>query len=204
MRLNLVVFKGRFILREATVELLRFHEKHYLRHRVILKGGRVDFFFLGNKISVTKRGYLTLYISVNIPSTVEQIEEIILAIGEAFLSFTCRLSQIEYRAANLHLSGKFPFKNSALFHRLKAEFQTLTNIIEITLCASDELFARFVDPQKLPVDGCTWSSLQLKVAEGKLSVLHRGAFTIITTKFQFIPFWEAFIAKHGDLTQKSV
>ena len=155
MRVNLVVFKGRFILREGTADLSRFHERHYLRHHVILKGGRVDFFFLGNKISATKRGYLTLYISINILSGVEKVEEIILAIGEVSLSFTCGLSQIEYRAANLHLSLKSSFKSSLLFHRLKAKFQTLTNIIEITLCAGEEQFARFVDPNKLPVDGCT-------------------------------------------------
>ena len=158
-----------------SVDLLRFHEKHYLSHYVISKGRRVDFSFLGNKMSVTKRGYLTLYISVNIPSTVEQIEEIILAKGEAFLSFTCELScpKSSTELRTLHLSEKFSFKTSLLFHRLKGKFQTLTNIIEITLCGSEEQFAGFVDPKKLPADGCTWTSLQLKVPEGKLCFTQR-------------------------------
>ena len=186
LHVDLVVFRGRFLLRKGAVDILRFHEEYYQKHGVACDGGKVEFFHLGNKISVTKNGYLRLYLCVNVPSAVEQIEETLHRVGETFLPFTSGFSEIKYSAASVHLSGKFAFKGSILFNRLKPMLQTLFPIIDIIASASGERSTTSVDPSKLAVEGCTFTSLKVKVPEGKLCVVHSGSFTIITTKFKFI------------------
>ena len=65
------------------------------------RGGRVAFYSLGNVVSVTSHGYLTSYLTVSITSALEQIENIIQKVGEAFLSFANGFSEITYKAVNL-------------------------------------------------------------------------------------------------------
>ena len=86
---NLIVIKGRFSFREGgIVDLVRFSRKYARKHRVVNRGGRVDFYSLRYVVSVTSRGYLTIYLTVSIASVLEQIEDKIQRIGEACLPFS--------------------------------------------------------------------------------------------------------------------
>ena len=160
------------------------------------RGGRLDFYYLGNIVSITTKGYLSIYATLNIRSAVNNIEDTFQRIGESFLPYTKGIEHITYRAVNIHLSGKFSLKSSALIAKLKLKFQAVANVLEIVL-GTEANDARLQDPNKIPDEVFLYSYVQLKVAEGKLTVLHTGSYTIITTRFQYIAFWKLFTNEDG-------
>ena len=42
------------------VDLVCFSQKYAQKHRVVNRGDTIDFYSLGNVVSVTSRGYLTI------------------------------------------------------------------------------------------------------------------------------------------------
>ena len=125
---------------------------------------------------------------MSIASALEQIEDIIQRIGEAFVPFTSGFSEITYRAVNLQLNGKFSLDKTTLLKRLKTNLQKQT--VEIVL-GCGQTITRLSEFPDYP---CLFTYLQLKLPEGKLMLLHTESFTVITTSFKFLPFWETFVS----------
>ena len=122
MDVNLVVINGRFDIKSGTLDLRSFCQKCKTQPGVRRRGGRVDFYALGNLVSVTACGFIAIYISVDKTFVLEQIGQILLVIRETLLPFTTRkesFSVIKCKAVNLHMSGKFVLERITLLRRLK-------------------------------------------------------------------------------------
>ena len=127
MNINLIVIKGRLSLTEGgIVDFYRFCWEFLQKHGIVNRGGRVDFYCLGNVVSVTSDGYLIVFLAVNIALALGQIEEILRTIGEAFVHFASIFSEFKYQAVKLHFSGKFSLDKTTLIKRLKKFLQNQT------------------------------------------------------------------------------
>ena len=183
MNVNLVVIKGRFLLGDnQRVDLYRFSRKYSRKHTFVYRGGRVDFYSLGNVVTVTSRGYLTLYLTVRLASALEQLQDTLRRIGEVFLPFTGGFSIIRYRAVNLHLNG-----------------------VEIVLGCGQSI-SRFQNVSNFPAYPFLYTYIQLKLPEGKLNILHTGSYKIVTGSFKYLVFWKNFVNAlcHGDSSVDSI
>ena len=205
MNVNLVVIKGRFLLGDnQLVDLYCFSRKYSRKHTFVYRGGRVDFYSLGNVVSVTSRGYLTLYLTVRLVSALEQLQDTLRRIGEVFLPFTGGFSVIRYRAVNLHLSGRFSVDKSTLFSTLKTNLKK-QNGVEIVLGRGQSI-SRFQNVSNFPAYPFLYTYIQLKLPEGKLNILHTGSYTIVTSSFKYLVFWKNFVKAlcHGDSSRDSI
>lgn len=198
MEFNLVIFKGKFILKEGKFDLQSFFED-LQSNTSTLRPGRVDFYFLGNVVSVTSGGFITIYAAVNIPSTVRNIEESLEKLAGICSPYTKGILEVRYRAVNIQISGKFPFSGRTLLLKLKHTLQSLPNILQLYL-GCDPNISSLNDPCEIPEHNFLYTNLKLKVLEGKLNVLYTGSYTIITSRFKFIPFWSDFVnsVKNGN------
>ena len=196
MDVNLIVIKARFIIKRGALDLSSFCQKYKTNPGVRRRAGRVDFYTLGNVVSITARGFVTIYISVDKTFVVDHIEEILLAIGEIFLPFTTRkesFSIITYKAVNLQLSGKFALDRISLLKTLKKHLEKQEDLEEI-IVGSGQTIARFTQPSSFPNPPFAYTYIQIKLSKGKITILHTGSFTIITYKFNLLEFWENFVS----------
>ena len=196
MDVNLIIIKVRFHIKHSALDLSSFCQKFKANPGVRRRAGRVDFYTLGNLVSITVRGFVTIYISVDKTFVLEHIEEILLAIGEIFLTFTTRkesFSLITYKAVNLQLSGKFALDRISLLKTLKKRLEKQEDLVEIIL-GSGQAITRFTQLSTFPDPPFAYTYIQIKLSKGKIMILHTGSFTIITYKFNLIEFWEKFVA----------
>lgn len=197
MNINLVVIKGKIVLASGDINLEKIYILHGENHRVKKLNGRLDFYHLGNTVSVTRHGFITIYISVNINITVQELETILTRIADFFNPYTNGIQEITYKAANIQLSGKASYKGSLLLTKLRSILQTTTDIIEIVI-GSDINVARISNASALPLDNFLYIYIEAKCLQGKFKIQHTGYYTIITTKFKYIPFWELFCTELTD------
>ena len=70
-------------------------------------GGRVDFHIYFNKYTLTKTGYITIYISYTISDTITSLSQIIKDLMKAIQKFnTKKMYVLLYKFTNIQLSGK--------------------------------------------------------------------------------------------------
>lgn len=193
MKINLVVVKGKIVLEGGVLDLEKVSQLYREPHGVRALNGRIDFFYLGNTVSVTKRGHLTVYIAWEIGETLCQIKSFLTRIWTFFNRFTTSITEIRYRIVNIQLSGKSSSSGHLLLEKLKEVLEPF-NTIEV-LIGTDRNIARIANISALPSSKFLYIYVQITFAEGKLKVLYSGSYTVITTKVKHLVFWKALCSK---------
>lgn len=192
VNINLCVIKGK--LRSlGPLDLEKFYLVHGQKNGVKKLNGRLDFYHKGNIFSVTRNGYFTIYITIDIAVALNQLEKSLVKLARAFGPYSRSriITEVSYRTANIQLSGGIPCKGSVLLGKLKTALSKAENISEIVI-GSEYNITRILCASLLPVGSFLYSYIQVRFNVGKFKLLYSGSFTIITLKFKHIPFFEAF------------
>jgi hypothetical protein len=184
MKINLVVIQGKFVCNRKLI--LKNYENSLCVQ--ISKQSRLQFFWYGNIVILTKRGYWALYLTKNVKIS---LKSLIIPLIQ-FLQKTFDFSKTVCKVCNIHASGTLNVSRSELFKIIK-KFVIDEGSKQFYVKEFDNTSVTLITPDNCNrLNSCKY--IQHKTLYGTIRFPgSASSYSIISRNFEGIKFWQEYL-----------
>lgn len=200
---NLVVLQGKFYTNKypLLLDVLRIYHNHLQNQYLNYFNGRIDYFYLGNKCTITRKGTFKIYITngtnCTIYSFLKYLLEPVIQNLASSLNYIqpLHISKAEIKICNVHFSGSFNHTCKSLLNHLQnkiKKYEDNFNYVEIydpSGLSCNIALSVFIEQKTI-----LYTSIVLKEKQGgTFKVQITGSYTLILQSLKNINFWKKFL-----------
>lgn len=199
MNTNLVVLHGSFHVsgKPFLLDTVHFYWHHLNKKNIKYFNGRIDFFHLGYKFSVTRKGTFKIYVTNTVSICIyeflnHQLRKTLQSLARS-LSF--KITEVRCNICNVHLSGNFSHLKKRLLQVVQSRVKKFEHELnEVHIYDSSGLSSRISASKFVKEKTILFTSIVLKGKKGgTLKVQITGNYTLILKSLSNIEFWKDFI-----------